>query len=611
MRMHVLTLLLLLQLLSPLQVMLEEAITAAQAGVVHRFKEIAAERDLADSSDDEDNTNINNTNACTQREPALAVLTGTLGGTTSTARRTARAGTPAGAVTSAAVSTAGVTAAVTGDDGMAELAERARVAGALGVAAAQEGLAAAKRGILTRGLSVLSATLNLHEDADDDAAAVAEHNAQLIAAAGTTATTSVTTAGGAGAGVAGGAMVSVRDGSSAVFNARTDRGSLASGRYGGTVDSSEADEYAAAAAAELQAERQYLAEQGQFPLHLYRSGEGLQERAFRRFLRIHCVESSELVTRLRSLDPAMTALKTDELLLELPSKALLLRYAAWWLQHNAHHFYTSSSATSSGSSGEADVSATSNNAIALAGLQCAPHPAALAALATDLRQQFRLTRGAHAVASALAGMLAADSELGVSPRALRWDRAAPDALLRSTACSDLAAGVTAARAEARKIVGTAPTAANGGSGDGASPALQEALRVRYKVVAEATAAIAKQQRRLQLAECELREVQKRLLFSDVARHALGTTSAALADSSGSGSAAAVKITAEHRQDWSRRYATAAAAPENTAAEIEVTTTLMCHNCLEYCSCVSRSNDDFLKELCTHAEQHKCQHCCGL
>jgi hypothetical protein len=562
---------------SQLQVMLEEAITAAQAGVVHRFKEIAAERDLADSSDDEDNnTNTNNNNnntADTQREPALAVLTGTLRGTTSTARRTARASTPSAAAVTPAVSNPGVTAGVSADDGMAELAERARVAGALGVAAAQEGLAAAKRGILTRGLSVLSATLNLHEDADDDAAAVAEYNAQLITAASTTGSTTAATAGATAE--TGSALVSVRDGhSSAVFSARTDRGSLASSRYGAAADSSEADEYAAAAAAELQAERQYLAQQGQFPLHLYRSGETLQERAFRNFLRIHCLNGSELVTRLRSLDPGMTALKTDELLLELPSKALLLRYAAWWLQHNAHHYYSSSTSSSSGSSsnGEADVSATSNNVIALAGLQCGPHPAALAALATDLRQQFRLTRGAHAVASALAGMLAADSELGVSPRSLQLDRALPDALLRSTALSDLAAGVTAARAEARKTVAGGPTAANGHSG-GASPALQEALRVRHKTVAEASAAIAKQQRRLQLAECELREVQKRMMYSDVANHMLGTTAASLTSGSASDSNAAV-ISAEHRQDWSRRYATAAAAPENTAAEVEVS----------YCCC---------------------------
>ena len=76
----------------------------------------------------------------------------------------------------------------------------------------------------------------------------------------------------------------------------------------------------------LTALRQAAMMVGMFPPELYNTGETPVELDLRDVYATPDPPLEKLMRRLRALDPAMTKLKTEELLLELPSKRLVLRY---------------------------------------------------------------------------------------------------------------------------------------------------------------------------------------------------------------------------------------------------------------------------------------------
>eukprot|EP00903_Cladosiphon_okamuranus_P019664 g18076.t2 len=229
----------------------------------------------------------------------------------------------------------------------------------------------------------------------------------------------------------------------------------------------------------------------------------------------------ELAQRLRSWDDAMTRLKTEGLLAELPSKRLLMRYTQGFVDR-------------------------------------ADPPGNLEALFDDLARHFQITRNVHQVGTILVNLLQTDFAFGLAADSLNVLRGNQDALLAEMAQIEVANGMSEAEAGYMRRL-TAATL-QGRSIEEVEKirnrnTLKE-IKKRVQSISEAQAMISKSRSRITTAEQELAEIRRRDSNDRALKRKVD------------GLPYAAQIQEAHRFDWTRRYTAAMSADEDSEEALE-------------------------------------------
>ena len=251
---------------------------------------------------------------------------------------------------------------------------------------------------------------------------------------------------------------------------------------------------------------------GTYPPELYATGMTDEENALHMQLQIPNPSPQELYDRLRQLSPTFTQLKTEELLLELPSKPLLAQYVGTF--------------------------------------------ARLADLEADLVEHFRLVRKSDQLAVVLRQVCGADLEVGLMRGTMEHMRVSQDAVVQVLADEEASAGLKVARATAEKRM---RASRNNDVGPEEKLALQEEkdkkeISNREDLASEHEASMEKFAKKLRDVQAALKELRRRKVHMD--RYYLETK----------GEKVQIDVLPKHRLDWIQRYRNAMAAPEATAAE---------------------------------------------
>eukprot|EP00752_Nemacystus_decipiens_P011884 g10537.t2 len=267
--------------------------------------------------------------------------------------------------------------------------------------------------------------------------------------------------------------------------------------------------------------RKQLMTMGLFPPDLYGVGESFEEKRQREKLADSDPPVEELAQRLRSWDAAMTRLKTDGLLAELPTKRLLMQYTQGFVDR-------------------------------------ADPPGNLQALFDDLASHFQISRNANQVGTILVNLLHTDHAFGLAANSLNLLRGNQDTLLAKMAQIEVADGMSEAEAGYNRRLTAAKL--QGRSIEEAEKVqtrnMLNEVKKRVQSISEAQATISKSRSRIATAEQELAEIRRR----DCNDRALKYKADGLPYSA--------QIQEAHRYDWTRRYTAAMSADEDSEEALE-------------------------------------------
>ena len=255
---------------------------------------------------------------------------------------------------------------------------------------------------------------------------------------------------------------------------------------------------------------------GVFPKELYEVGESFSE-TFLRFSLAHPNPSSDaVVDRLRAFDMVMTSLKAEDIMMELPSKRLLLKYVL------------------------------------------SPHWKDDMMIFKDFDKHFRILRNSGEIVKTLRAVAESDLEVGVVAKTYDEITAIPDHLLKTLVTAKVQQGLTEAGDRLEKM-SRSNELKSLSRHDKVLAAIEKDdldLKRRLALVVAQGEAITKLHKRLASAQVMLDEAERK-------REGMVRLERAVTEQDVEG-----VIAPAHRLNWMERYWLAKAAPEKTEQESE-------------------------------------------
>jgi len=274
--------------------------------------------------------------------------------------------------------------------------------------------------------------------------------------------------------------------------------------------------YADTFVASLSAVRRAAMLRGVFPPELYKIGETFDETILKFQLSAPDPTISSLVERIRSFDNVMTFLKTEDLLLELPSKRLLCKYVTSSFWKTDQELYQ------------------------------------------DFEKHFRIIRNSKTIVDTVRDVAASDLEFGVLSRTYLQMTAIPDYLLTIFVKNKVANGLTEAGERLDKMSRSAEL--KGLPADQKQLAALEKdstdLKKRQTLVEQQGVTIEKLYKKLATSQLMLDEAERKR----AGMMRLGQKIR--------GEGIESNIKSGDRLDWMDRFTKAQSAPEGTSSELE-------------------------------------------
>ena len=316
---------------------------------------------------------------------------------------------------------------------------------------------------------------------------------------------------------------------------------------------------------------------GSFPQGLHATGENDYERSVRRAYGDPDPPEQELQIRLRSINQVLTSLKTDELLLELPSKRLLMKYVerALGLDHACLGSDSVENHLFGGAFGAPELDASRATLVAyrptfspafpglgLPDVEDVVRSRKIEFFPRDLDDHFRIVHTQDVVAEALRKFLCSDFESGLLSAYVVEKHATHDSWLQRRAVEVAEAGAASARDLLDRKVRAALSAARPGTTPAMliNPTVDE-LMEGYDVSLAKLDAAAKE------ARSSIAKLQNKLRIMGVTRRELGRRRGDMARCRSQilGNPPGVVVAPRDREDWTERYFAALAEAAGDSA----------------------------------------------